>query len=84
MPVEERPSVPVEERPSIQRSSIQRPSKPSQKGFWSTYAPLSKIKNLDEFLEPSIGNLIEVIVCWKERVLRSYHFFEAGYVFMGG
>ena len=62
---------------------VQRASKPSQKGFWSTYAPLSKIQNLDEFLDPSIGNLIEVIVCWKERILRTYHFFEGGDIFMG-
>ena len=41
--------------------AVKRPSKPSQKGFWNSYAPLSKIQNLDEFLEPSIGNLIEVL-----------------------
>ena len=58
-------------------------SKPQEKGFWNTYAPPSKIQNLDEFLSPSIGNLIEVIVCWKERVLQSHYFSEAGEVFMG-
>ena len=62
---------------------VQRPVKPSQKGFWNTYAPLSKIQNLDEFIEPSIGNLIEVIVCWKERILSNHHFFKSGDVFMG-
>ena len=66
------------------QSSVQRPSKSLQKGFWSTYAPLSKIQNLDEFIEPSIGNLIEVIVCWKERILFTYHFFKSGDIFMGG
>ena len=63
--------------------AVQRPSKPQKKGFWNTYAPLSKIKDLDEFLEPSLGNLIEVIVCWKERILRTYHFSEGGDIFMG-
>ena len=57
--------------------------KPRQKGFWSTYAPSSKIQNLDEFLTPSIGNLIEVLVCWKERVLQSHFFSKAEDVFMG-
>ena len=70
--------------PEESKKSIQRPVKPDQKGFWSTYAPSSKIQNLDEFLTPSIGNLIEVIVCWKERILSTYHFFKNGDVFMGG
>ena len=60
-----------------------RPSKPQQKGFWNTYAPVSPLKNLDDFIEPSIGNLIEVILCWKERVLSTHHFFKTGDVFMG-
>lgn len=55
----------------------------AQKGFWNTYAPPSKIQNLDDFLNPSIGNLIEVIVCWKERILQSYHFSDGGDIFMG-
>ena len=58
--------------------------KPSGKGFWNTYAPSSRVKNLDDYLEPSIGNLIEVSVCWKDRILKSYSFFKSGDVFMGG
>ena len=77
-------SLPVEAAPSVEEKiPVQRPSKPSQKGFWSTYAPSSKIQNMDEFLTPSVGNLIEVIVCWKERILSTYHFFRKGDVFMG-
>ena len=60
-----------------------RAVKSSRKGFWRYYAPPDKIRNLDHFLEPSIGNLIEVLVCWKERVLRAYYFSKAGEVFMG-
>ena len=48
--------------------------KPEGKGFWRTFAPPGKIKSLDEFLEPSIGNFIEVIVAWKERILSVHHF----------
>ena len=65
-------------------TSSQQVSKPSQKGFWNTYAPLSQIKNLDDYLEPSIGNLIEVSVCWKERILQSHYFSKSGDVFIGG
>ena len=75
------PPPPVEKPPAP--APVQRPVKPSQKGFWNTYAPLSKTQNLDEFLEPSIGNLIEVNVCWKERILSAYHFFKSGDIFMG-
>ena len=56
--------------------------KPDKKGFWKTFAPPEKIKNLDEFLTPSIGNFIEVIVAWKERILSSHHF-SKGSVYMG-
>ena len=95
-PVVQRPSksLPAEDSPVVQRPSkplpaedgpvVQRPSKPLRKGFWSTYAPLGKIQNLDEFIEPSIGNLIEVIICWKERILSTYYFFKNEDIFMGG
>ena len=56
--------------------------KPDKKGFWRTFAPAGKIKSLDEYLTPSIGNFIEVIVAWKERILSSYHF-SKGPVYMG-
>ena len=56
--------------------------KPDKKGFWSTFAPPDKIKNLDEFLTPSIGNFIEVIVAWKNRILFTRHF-SKGSIYMG-
>ena len=57
--------------------------KPAGKGFWNTYAPQGKIKNLDDFLQPSVGNLIEVVVCWKERILSAFHFSGKGNIFIG-
>ena len=54
------------------------------KKFWNTFAPPSRVKNLDEYLEPSIGNLIEVIVAWKERILSVSHFSKSGDVYIGG
>lgn len=77
-------AVSVAPKPPLQQELVvKRPIKPLKKGFWNTYAPVSKIQNLDDFLEPSIGNLIEVIVCWKERILSNQHFFRNGDVFMG-
>ena len=57
--------------------------KPDKKGFWRTFAPAGKIKSLDEYLTPSIGNFIEVIVAWKDSILSSHHF-SKGPVYMGG
>ena len=57
--------------------------KPNKKGFWNTYAPLSKIKNLEDIMEPSIGNLIEVNLVWRDRVLKTHTFSQTGDVYMG-
>ena len=81
--VSEKKAVPQEPQ-ALKTFDYQTVKKSSKKGFWNTYAPLSQIKNLDDYLEPSIGNLIEVIVCWKERILKSYYFHKSGDVFMGG
>ena len=69
---------------SVSSSYLKPVRKPNKKGFWNTYAPLSRIKNLDNYLEPSVGNLIEVNICWKERILKSHYFFQSGDIFMGG
>ncbi len=39
-----------------------------------TFAPGSEIKDLRTYLRPTKGNVLEVIVSWKERVVDSYHF----------
>ncbi|MCY4512214.1 MAG: AgmX/PglI C-terminal domain-containing protein [Bdellovibrionales bacterium] len=76
--VAEPPAVTPQQKPFIREteafSKIGSFKKPDEKGFWNTFAPPDKIKNLDEFLTPSIGNFIEVIVAWKNRILSSHHF----------
>ena len=83
----------VESPPSVHRQepfvggggvspSVGHFQKPDKKGFWRTFAPSDKITNLDEFLTPSIGNFIEVIVAWKNRILSSHHF-SKGSIHMG-
>lgn len=42
-----------------------------------TFAPEDQIE-LREYIKPGKGQLVEVMVCWKERVLNTYHFAPAG------
>jgi pSer/pThr/pTyr-binding forkhead associated (FHA) protein/outer membrane biosynthesis protein TonB len=44
----------------------------------ATFAVESKYKNVDEFVKPSRGTVVEVLVAWKERVLSTYHFSKPG------
>ncbi|MES2801521.1 MAG: AgmX/PglI C-terminal domain-containing protein [Bdellovibrionota bacterium] len=38
-----------------------------------TFAPHSEHQNLNEFIKPGQGSLVQVIVSWKERVLSTHH-----------
>lgn len=44
-----------------------------------TFAPASEHQNLNEFIKPGQGSLVEVIVSWKERVLSTHHFEPTGH-----
>lgn len=48
-----------------------------------TYAPASVHKNVNEFIRPTKGTLIEVLVAWRERVISAYHFSNKGTVTIG-
>lgn len=43
-----------------------------------TFAPSSEHQNLNEFIKPGQGSLVQVIVSWKERVLHTHHFEPRG------
>lgn len=43
-----------------------------------TFAPSSEHQNLNEFIKPGQGSLVQVIVSWKERVLSTHHFEPTG------
>ncbi len=43
-----------------------------------TFAPPSENKDLRDFIKPGKGQLVEVIVSWKERILNTYHFVPTG------
>lgn len=48
-----------------------------------TFAPPSVHKNLSEFIKPSKGGTVEVLIAWKERIISSYHFHKKGTVHYG-
>lgn len=48
-----------------------------------TFAPPSEVKDLRKELRPGKGNVVEVMVAWKERVLTTYHYRSAGIVRLG-
>ncbi len=47
------------------------------------FAPESKYKKIDDFVKPSRGTVVEVLVAWKERIINTYHFSKPGLVTLG-
>lgn len=48
-----------------------------------TFAPPSAFKDLREIIQPGKGTVIEVIVAWRERVLKTYHFHKKSSITIG-
>jgi len=48
-----------------------------------TYAPQSEFSTLSEIIKPGQGQLVEVIVSWKERILNTYHLNPFGHYISG-
>jgi TonB family protein len=46
----------------------------NSKKHTKTFAPPSEIKDLGDYLKPTKGPVVEVIVAWQERILATYHF----------
>ncbi len=49
----------------------------------NTFAPQSPYKNVSDFIKPTKGTSVEVLVAWRERVISSNHFSENGTVTVG-
>ncbi len=49
----------------------------------NTFAPQSPYKNVSDFIKPTKGTTVEVLVAWRERVISSNHFSENGTVTVG-
>ena len=68
----------------LEKSSSEISSSTSVKvGKESTFAPPSPYKNVDEFVKPSKGTTVEVLVAWRERVISAHHFSKNGSVVVG-
>jgi TonB family protein len=66
------------ETSSVRKSAFNRKGKNKK-----TFAPASDVKDLRDHLRPGKGNVVEVIVSWKERVLTTYHYRTPGIVRLG-
>lgn len=49
----------------------------------NTFSPQSPYKNVGDFIRPTKGTTVEVLVAWRERVISSNHFYENGTVVVG-
>lgn len=54
-----------------------------KKSTGGTFAPPSEVKDLREFLKPTKGPVVEVLVAWRERIIHTYHFTKPQVVNMG-
>ena len=48
-----------------------------------TFAPPSKYKDVRDFVKPSKGTVVEVLVAWRERIIETRHFSEKQTVTVG-
>lgn len=51
--------------------------------YGKTFAPASKYNSIREFVKPSKGSVVEVLVAWRERVIATYHFSQKKIITMG-
>lgn len=48
-----------------------------------TFAPPSRHSNIKDFVKPTKGTIVEVLVAWRERIIATYHFSQKKVVTMG-
>ncbi len=73
-PPEGRPSEPKPKLPDAQIPPVPKKASAKERAAQGTYAPPSEITNLSEYLRPTKGPVVEVIVAWHERIIDTYHF----------
>ncbi len=64
-------------RPSV------RPASSHKKRHRKTFAPPSRYQNVKEFVKPTKGSVVEVMVAWRERVIATYSFSEKKIITIG-
>ena len=48
-----------------------------------TFAPPSKFNDVRDFVKPSKGTVIEVLVAWRERIINTYHYSQPKTITVG-
>lgn len=64
------------------RASV-RPAVGHKKKGRKTFAPPSRYQNVKEFVKPTKGSVVEVMVAWRERVIATYSFSEKKIITIG-
>ncbi|OFZ30375.1 MAG: hypothetical protein A2622_08160 [Bdellovibrionales bacterium RIFCSPHIGHO2_01_FULL_40_29] len=79
------PAAVASEKPKIHSEVIHKVSptkattlKNSSKKGKKTFAPASENKDLRQYFKPGKGQMVEVVVSWKERIINTYHFVPVG------
>jgi outer membrane biosynthesis protein TonB len=71
---------PVVAKPELKSGSSKHISKQKTS---ATFAPGNLVGELSDYLKPTKGTIVEVIVAWQNRILQTYHFKEKGIVRIG-
>jgi outer membrane biosynthesis protein TonB len=74
------PKRPEAVKPRIVRESAVEGSLRKKK---KTFAPPSKYSDVRDFVKPSKGTVVEVLVAWDERIIATHHFHSAKVVSVG-
>lgn len=91
-PIAPQPAAPTQFKPNIHSVTVgtkpvstrgQQFLKSRNKKGKKTFAPENQIQDLREYVKPGRGQLVEVIVAWKDRILTTYHFAPVGMRKMG-
>jgi len=65
------------------RASVRSGSSHKKKKGRKTFAPPSRYQNVKEFVKPTKGSVVEVMVAWRERVIATYSFSEKKIITIG-
>ncbi len=64
--------------PRATRPGSRRPEAGAHRKKAPSFAPPGKYSDVREFVRPSKGTIVEVLVAWGERIISSHHFSTAG------
>lgn len=65
------------------KSTAHKSGEKKHRRFGSTFAPPSRYNDVREYVRPSKGTVVEVLVAWRERVIATHHFSEKRTITMG-